>query len=48
MKKSVLMDKETRLKEGMKAPMRERLEMGDNFMRDILEKGEVLYETHRR
>jgi uncharacterized protein len=28
--------------------MRERLEMGDSFMRRILEKGRLLYETHNR
>ena len=28
--------------------VRQRLEMGDGFMREILEEGKVLYEAHRR
>jgi len=28
--------------------VRQRLEMGDNFMREILEQGKVLYEADRR
>jgi predicted nucleotidyltransferase len=27
--------------------VQQRLEMGDSFMRDIIERGEVMYEAHR-